>query len=763
MRIRLEYKGRVIQEAESGGIAGEVLIGRGHQCEWRVPEEDRLVSAVHAVLYRQGRHLWIRDPDPPSKNGLYMQGRRLKKPTRITDKDKITLGDCVLVAERATGSSGGKPVPEIVVLSGRARGQRKAIVASKTTIGSSPGSTLVLMDDLVSRAHAEIVLKEDGSCWIKDLKSQNGTSVNGMALREGQERMLKDSDRIGVAHLELRFRDGTTQHSGRRVLLGFGVLVATVTMAMTGIWIWHRLQDPYERFLTEARQAADKGDFTAAMACITKAEGARGGDEGVAVIADLRRQVELWQSTDSAWDSVVNHLREARWREAARGLGVLDARPVGAWGWGAKGDECRRAYGQAKSLLDSFLRVKGIREAQEWNGNSIEELCQRLREAVDVASIAAPEYLGPLLTEARASLQQMEATVQSARRLDVALCGLTNWPPDLKQAVAVLDETARSDVRQLQERAQGLMDAVKGLDAGLEQLQKEARLAKDARFDEVDRLELALPPREVLVLDSRLAVAWNNLRFSHENLKKQAGEARVLLRRMEKTEKEVRAHGALDDQWRLDGNLGKVLDCDSLSTRFSVRREDRPLGEYDRYVGIEHFHDVLQGMNNREMPAPGLDDSRPTPLVVMSADLFSAAARLQAYLETGDGQWLNGGKLRETLLHVRELSTARERIVGVLMDEARKATGRRAVIAAGIAYQLCRDPSGLKIDGVGMEAWLAGKVKKLTDDVRKLSATYDSCQAQEQIALRDRILGIGLPGDRDVKRMWCQKSLATGE
>jgi hypothetical protein len=64
------------------------------------------------------------------------------------------------------------------------------------------------------------------------------------------------------------------------------------------------------------------------------------------------------------------------------------------------------------------------------------------------------------------------------------------------------------------------------------------------------------------------------------------------------------------------------------------------------------------------------------------------------------------------------------------------------------------------MEGVNIEVWIASRIKKLTEEVRRLAGAYDAGQAQEQIALREKILNTGIPGDRDVKRMWCQKSLA---
>lgn len=59
------------------------------------------------------------------------------------------------------------------------------------------------MDKGVSRKHA-IIQRKDGSLYIIDQKSANGTYLNGQKLYEFQERVLRDSDDIRLGHLTIR-------------------------------------------------------------------------------------------------------------------------------------------------------------------------------------------------------------------------------------------------------------------------------------------------------------------------------------------------------------------------------------------------------------------------------------------------------------------------------------------------------------------------------------------------------------------------------
>lgn len=68
-------------------------------------------------------------------------------------------------------------------------------------IGRSPDCQIVLKDFGISRTHARITVDEDG-VRIADLKSKNGTQVNGVPIVEAP---LKDGDRILLGKFQLTF------------------------------------------------------------------------------------------------------------------------------------------------------------------------------------------------------------------------------------------------------------------------------------------------------------------------------------------------------------------------------------------------------------------------------------------------------------------------------------------------------------------------------------------------------------------------------
>jgi adenylate cyclase len=79
--------------------------------------------------------------------------------------------------------------------------QAYTFTEGEVTIGRSPECQIVLKDFGISRTHARLYADEDG-VRIQDLKSKNGTQVNGVPVVEAP---LKDGDRILLGKFQLAF------------------------------------------------------------------------------------------------------------------------------------------------------------------------------------------------------------------------------------------------------------------------------------------------------------------------------------------------------------------------------------------------------------------------------------------------------------------------------------------------------------------------------------------------------------------------------
>lgn len=95
------------------------------------------------------------------------------------------------------------PAKELVILSGVASGSTIPLDTNVVTIGRSPDSTLVIVDEYTSTYHAK--LERTGSDWIiTDLDSTNGTKVAGKRITNSVPLPTFTEVTIGTTSFELR-------------------------------------------------------------------------------------------------------------------------------------------------------------------------------------------------------------------------------------------------------------------------------------------------------------------------------------------------------------------------------------------------------------------------------------------------------------------------------------------------------------------------------------------------------------------------------
>jgi len=79
-----------------------------------------------------------------------------------------------------------------------AAGHRVLVVDGRVSVGSAPGSGIVVQDATVSRVHAELESRHDG-LWVRDVGSRNGTFVDGLQITGAR---VPDKGRIRIGATE---------------------------------------------------------------------------------------------------------------------------------------------------------------------------------------------------------------------------------------------------------------------------------------------------------------------------------------------------------------------------------------------------------------------------------------------------------------------------------------------------------------------------------------------------------------------------------
>jgi len=90
----------------------------------------------------------------------------------------------------------------LLVKRGPNAGSTFLLVEGSTSIGRSPDTDVFLDDVTVSRTHAVFERREDGSWFVRDLGSLNGTYVNG---EQVDETKLTTGDEVQVGKFKLTF------------------------------------------------------------------------------------------------------------------------------------------------------------------------------------------------------------------------------------------------------------------------------------------------------------------------------------------------------------------------------------------------------------------------------------------------------------------------------------------------------------------------------------------------------------------------------
>jgi pSer/pThr/pTyr-binding forkhead associated (FHA) protein len=204
--------------------AGRTRIGRAPECE--VVVDDDGISRVHAWIDCDGDRCEIEDAG--SRNGTFVNGARVERAT-LSAGDRVRLGqhaELELIDDREQHA----PPPArrawerhrmefALVPAGRGKTRALALRQAVTTVGRDPSAGIPIDHESVSRMHARLD-REGASLVVVDLKSRNGTFVNGESVMRAE---LGDGDEIRFG--EIRWRVSARPQSPWRPI-ATGVLAA---------------------------------------------------------------------------------------------------------------------------------------------------------------------------------------------------------------------------------------------------------------------------------------------------------------------------------------------------------------------------------------------------------------------------------------------------------------------------------------------------------------------------------------------------------
>ena len=173
-----------------------IVIGTGENATLKL--DSKSISKLHTQLVFDSKNqLYIQDLN--STNGTFLNGEKItpSQAHLVKPKDTIQLGliDGVLVVvEQMKNNSFINDKINLV---------EKLKLKSNIMIGRAKDCDIVLNSSSISRQHAEVRKKSNGTYYIKDLNSLNGTFVNGSKINGLTKISLSDKIFIGKLQLSL--------------------------------------------------------------------------------------------------------------------------------------------------------------------------------------------------------------------------------------------------------------------------------------------------------------------------------------------------------------------------------------------------------------------------------------------------------------------------------------------------------------------------------------------------------------------------------
>jgi DNA-binding NtrC family response regulator len=150
----------------------------------------------------------------------------------------------------------------VTVIEGPATGLVRELSGERFSIGSHPLNDLVIDDATVSRFHCEIRV-EAGAPLVVDLKSKNGTTVDGVAVREAY---LRQGSKLGLGSAVARFDlGGEEDRLAVPRASKFGALVGAAPAMRTTLALLARAAASDTTVLLEGETGTGKGKAAEAL------------------------------------------------------------------------------------------------------------------------------------------------------------------------------------------------------------------------------------------------------------------------------------------------------------------------------------------------------------------------------------------------------------------------------------------------------------------------------------------------------------------
>ena len=768
--LQLELENKFIYQITSDEIDHTFLIGRDRLCDWRIPATDRSASNRHAELFIRRGKVFLRDLN--SHNGVFFLGEKITE-RALSPGERYGIGDSVLVVSQVEENKAEKnknKYHRLEQLNGKNRKKVYELSGDEYIIGSAYDADIRIEDNMVSQHHAKLEIKKDGSCWITDLGSRNGTSVNRMALSAEniEGRMLQHRDILSIVSVDFFFYDKSVAVQKSYFLLKTLCAIATIVILLSAYFFWQSLMPSSKQYIERARKYAEIKQFDTALVLLDKAADAPKAAVYKAECIDLRNQIESWKNTIEKWNEARKMILESRWISGNKIIVGLVVAKNDIWNWNdSDAIESKRQAHLTAEVLEPFLHSRILLAMPETSISALEADLLKLNNALKSIAGQSADHFQLLYKEGKIVAEELNYVIANLKTIERTVTNI-NVERQLVTEITVLRKIhqealfrsqqqdkidRRLTAKLVQERCKLYLPPLEALSIGQKQFYANQSMLASLEFGRLNKV-LSLPSAELCAVAPIFTTMRNELVHRNTILLQRGKQLEFLINTLRTSGIIYSKQPDILKKWQQKSFLPMLLTCDCFrydAKSWSPHRKS-PVGEYDRFLGIEYFWDFLRDLPEK-YDAALLDDRPFVPEIAQIRKIYSDLDIFRNYMEDPIialllGLDVKNPRLQNLALWVDELLTARDNTINTFVNYSRTTTNmREALIAGGAALLLDNGKNNIFAGEYDRLVKILKKLRKETSHISNLDVV-----PEQVIKNRRKIVSIGLPGDPAVRQ-----------
>ena len=743
--VTLTCKNDELYRLNTNDFVEEISIGRDTTCTWSVGHADISVSNRHAIISRRKKDFYITDLG--SRNGMFCDGVQVKE-LRLAPGMNIQFGSCVLSVFLPGNVQKTKQKPHLLkYFDNNGKLVKVRLFTGKTRIGGSEKYDIYLNSPLVSSPHATISGNNDGSFWIKDLNSRNGTSVNNTELIPKTERMLKHGDVISIADFDMTYYDPTAKTEGSRLLLTLIIIFVSIIVCGVAYWGYQQMKPSADELINQARIAAKNKEFKKARKLLVSASSAKNGKEKNNERRLLTNRINVWEHTASNWEALKAVISKNQFQKIPQFVGSLDLSSVASWDWNETTAVTKKSTAEyIKNLFSAMSIVDSNLKNTETNQEQLYASIVKLNKELNNFSKLNDDYLKGLKSYGKKILIYALHTKKQIELFEKRVQKWDTSPIDVSKEIASLEKIVKYSPPVLVSRVEKILPILYSIRKAEEQLVKQEKLIVSLKFSECRNEKIDFPKNNLSIKGFDKLIDY---------IKKQDLKYKEIAANLEVYYTILKWEGidlgkpylSLKD-FTNPKILNAIFGCDSIKMPYPAKKRTKASGVYDQFVGIEYLYASLMMIKTYETVRSRYDIPFSPKLEKVSGEI-SIMTLIVKIVEKEIPNLAKQGYLKKYLTYLKNNLAKRDSVVVALQNKMKDNTKREYFIAHGIVFALNSSLYSYTKRDILFKEFLNYRAT-----IQKLNSEYSNLLPAEAIKLREEILRKGIPGDPIVRRMW---------